>query len=93
RVSDAKAILVGVNDSGTQYLICTSGEQFLARFLPFVKKSTDQVCLAQKYNAFEGKAAAFGALESKRANLESYVTEQALNCLFEMNAKQEESNR
>lgn len=38
-------------------------------------------------------AAALGALDSKNANLESYVTEQALNGLFEMIAKQEETIR
>ncbi|KWS96132.1 MULTISPECIES: DUF4197 domain-containing protein [Pseudomonas syringae group] len=92
-VTDAKAILSGGKDSATQYLNSTSREQIRAKFLPIVKKSTDQVGLAQKYNAFAGKAAAFGALDSKNANLESYVTEQALNGLFEMIAKQEESIR
>ncbi|AVX24072.1 Uncharacterized protein ALO42_01138 [Pseudomonas syringae pv. atrofaciens] len=92
-VTDAKAILGGGKDSATQYLSSTSREQIRAKFLPIVKKSTDQVGLAQKYNAFAGKAAALGALDSKSANLEGYVTEQALNGLFEMIAKQEESIR
>ncbi len=92
-VTDAKAILGGGKDSATQYLNSTSREQIRAKFLPIVKKATDQVGLAQKYNAFAGKAAALGALDSKSANLESYVTEQALNGLFEMIAKQEESIR
>ncbi|MCF5826903.1 DUF4197 domain-containing protein, partial [Pseudomonas syringae] len=51
-VTDAKAILSGGKDSATQYLSSTSREQIRAKFLPIVKKSTDQVGLAQKYNAF-----------------------------------------
>ncbi|MFJ4194954.1 DUF4197 domain-containing protein [Pseudomonas sp. NPDC089534] len=92
-VEDAKGILSGGNDSATQYLNKTSREQIRAKFLPIVKQATDKVGVAQKYNAFAGQAATFGVVDAKSANIESYVTEQALNGLFEMIGKQEETIR
>lgn len=92
-VTDAKGILSGPNDAATQYLNRTSREQIRARFLPIVKKATDQVGLAQQYNAFASQAATFGVIDAKSASVEGYVTEQALNGLFEVIAKQEASIR
>ncbi|SCW97857.1 MULTISPECIES: DUF4197 domain-containing protein [unclassified Pseudomonas] len=92
-VSDAKGILSGGNDSATQYLNKSSREQIRAKFLPIVKQATDKVGLAQKYNAFAGQAATFGVLDTKSANIENYVTEQALDGLFEMIGKQEATIR
>jgi hypothetical protein len=92
-VEDAKGILSGGQDSATQYLSKTSREQIRTKFLPIVKQATDQVGLAQQYNAFAGQAATLGVLDAKNANIESYVTEQALNGLFEMIGKQEENIR
>ena len=57
------------------------------------KKATDKVGLAQQYNAFAGQAAGFGMVDAKSANIENYVTEQALDGLFTMIAKQEASIR
>ena len=92
-VQDAKSILSGPQDSATQYLNKTSREQIRAKFLPIVKQATDQVGLAKQYNSFAGQAASFGVIDAKSANIESYVTEQALDGLFEMIAKQEASIR
>ena len=92
-VDDAKNILSGGNDSATQYLSKTSREQIRAKFLPIVKQATDKVGLAQQYNSFAGQAATLGVVDAKSANIESYVTEQALNGLFEMIGKQEETIR
>lgn len=92
-VSDAKGILSGGNDSATQYLNKSSREQIRAKFLPIVKQATDKVGLAQQYNAFAGQAATFGVLDAKSANIENYVTEQALDGLFEMIGKQEATIR
>jgi hypothetical protein len=92
-VDDAKAILSGGKDSATQYLSKTSREQIRVKFLPIVKQATDQVGLAKQYNSFAGQAATLGVLDAKDANIEGYVTEQALNGLFEMIGKQEETIR
>lgn len=92
-VADAKGVLTGGKDSATQYLNKSSREQIRAKFLPIVKQATDKVGLAQKYNAFAGQAASLGVVDTKDANVEGYVTEKALDGLFEMIAKQEESIR
>ncbi|PKM33342.1 MAG: DUF4197 domain-containing protein, partial [Gammaproteobacteria bacterium HGW-Gammaproteobacteria-12] len=92
-VADAKSILSGPQDSATQYLNKSSREQIRAKFLPIVKQATDQVGLAQQYNAFAGQAASFGVVDAKSSTVESYVTEQALDGLFEMIAQQEASIR
>jgi hypothetical protein len=61
--------------------------------MPIIKQATDKVGLAQQYNALAGKAAAFGAVDAKSANVESYVTDQALNGLFTVIADQERALR
>lgn len=88
-LKDAKAILVGPDDAATNYLDKSSREQLRASFLPIVKKATDQVGLAKQYNTFAGQAASFGAIDAKDANIESYVTEETLNGLFEVIAEEE----
>ena len=88
-VADAKAILAGDEDSATQYLNKSSREQIRAKFLPIVKQATAKVGVAQQYNALAGQAASLGVLDAKSANVEGYVTEQALNGLFAIIAEQE----
>ena len=88
-VQDAKSILSGQQDSATQYLNKTSREQIRAKFLPIVKQATAKVGVAQQYNALAGQAASLGVLDAKSANVEGYVTEQALNGLFAIIAEQE----
>ncbi|MFJ3470601.1 DUF4197 domain-containing protein [Pseudomonas sp. NPDC090203] len=92
-VTDAKGILAGGKDSATEYLNKSSREQIRAKFLPIVKQATDKVGLAQQYNSFAGQAATLGVLDAKSSNIEGYVTEKALDGLFEMIAKQEEGIR
>lgn len=91
-VQDAKSILAGPQDSATQYLNKSSREQIRAKFLPIVKQATDKVGVAQQYNAFAGQAKGLGLIKND-ANIENYVTEKALDGLFEMIAKQEQSIR
>jgi hypothetical protein len=90
-VQDAKAILTGPPNAATRYLDKSSREQLRSSFLPIVKQATDQVGLAQQYNQFAGQAASLGVVSAKDANIEAYVTEQALDGLFEIIA-QEEAN-
>ncbi|WP_312933740.1 DUF4197 domain-containing protein [Pseudomonas sp.] len=92
-VADAKGILSGGQESATQYLDKTSREQIRAKFMPIVKQATDQVGLAKQYNSFAGQAVALGVVDAKSASIENYVTEKALDGLFEMIGKQEQSIR
>ena len=58
-----------------------------------VKKATAPVGLATKYIRFAAQPATMGVLDTKNANIEGYVTEQALNGLFKMIGKQEQTIR
>ena len=88
-VQDAKGILTGGQDSATQYFKRTTGDQLRAKFLPIVKKATAKVQLAQKYDEYAGKGARFGLVSKEDANLDSYVTQKALDGLFVMVAEEE----
>ena len=92
-VTDAKGILQGGEYSATDYLNRSSREQLRAKFLPIIKQATDQVGVAKQYNAFASQAAAFGVVDAKNANIENYVTEEALDGLFKLIAEQEKTIR
>ena len=92
-VSDAKAILAGGEDSATQYLNKSSREQIRAKFLPIVKQATAKVGLAAQYNQYAGQAASFGLIDKKNADIDSYVTQKAMDGLFLMIADQEKAIR
>lgn len=91
-VADAKGILAGGSNSATQYLDKTSREQIRAKFLPIVKQNTDRIGLAQKFNAVAGQAATLGA-DPKVSSIEGYVTDKALDGLFQVIASQEQNLR
>ncbi|MEO8203912.1 MAG: DUF4197 domain-containing protein [Betaproteobacteria bacterium] len=88
-VQDAKAILTGGQDSATQYFKRNTSDQLRAKFLPIVKKATARVSLAQKYDEYAGKGVQLGLVKKEDANLDSYVTQKALDGLFVMVAEQE----
>lgn len=88
-VQDAKGILTGGQDSATQYFKRTSSDQLRAKFLPIVKKATEKVKLAQKYDEYAEKGVKFGLVKKEDANLDNYVTQKALDGLFVMVAEEE----
>lgn len=91
--ADAKDILAGGDDAATQYFKRTTATPIGAKFLPIVKKATAKVQLADKYNQYAGKAAKMGLVDEKDANLDSYVTQKALDGLYLMIAEQEKAIR
>lgn len=92
-IQDAKGILTGGEDSVTQFFKRTSSDQLTQKFLPVVKNATKKVQLADKYNKFAGKAAGVGLIDKKNADLDSYVTQKAMDGLFLMIAEKEKSIR
>jgi hypothetical protein len=88
-VQDAKGILTGGQDSATQYFKRSTGEQLRAKFLPIVQKATAKVQLAHKYDEYAAKGVQFGLVKKEDANLDSYVTQKALDGLFVMIAEEE----
>ncbi len=92
-VQDAKGILTGGDDSVTQYFKRTSTDQLTARFMPIVKAETKKLQLAEQYNKFAGKAASAGLIDQKDADIDSYVTQKAMDGLFLMIAEEEKKLR
>jgi hypothetical protein len=90
---DARGILAGGDDAATQYFKRVTSTDLTSKFLPVVKEATNKVQLADKYNKYAGKAAKFGVLDEKDADLDQYVTRKALDGLFLMVAEQEKSIR
>jgi hypothetical protein len=92
-VQDAKQILTGGDDAATQYFKKTTYEPLAVKFMPIVAAATQKVDLAQKYNAYAAKGVQFGVLSKDEANLETYVTQKALDGLFLMMASEEKAIR
>ena len=91
--ADASAILSGGDDAATQYFKRTTSPAIAAKFLPIVKQATAKVDLAAQYNQYAGQAAKLGLLSQQDANLDSYVTQKAMDGLFLMIAEQEKAIR
>lgn len=92
-VSDAKQILTGGNTSATEYFRRTTSADLTTRFLPIVKKHTDQLGATQQYSQLAKPAANFGLIDSKQASIDGYVTQKALDGLFLMVAEEEKAIR
>lgn len=92
-VQDAKGILTGGEDSVTQYFKRTSSEQLTRKFMPIVKTETKKLQLAEQYNSFAGKAASAGLIDQKDADVDSYVTQKAMDGLFLIIAEEEKKLR
>jgi hypothetical protein len=92
-VADAKGILTGGDDAGTQYFRRTTSTQLATKFKPIVAAATARLKLAAQYDEFAGKAAQFGLISSEDANLNDYVTARALDGLFSRIADEERAIR
>ena len=92
-LQDAKGILTGGNTAGTEYFKRTTSEPLRGKFLPIVQQATKKVQLAEKYNQYADKGAKFGLVKKEDANLDSYVTQKALDGLFYMVAEEEKKIR
>lgn len=92
-VADAKAILTGGDDAATQYFKKTTSAPMAEKFLPIVKKATENVQLAQQYNKFAEMGNKFGVVKKEQVNLEQYVTQKTLDGVYLMMAKEEAAIR
>jgi hypothetical protein len=92
-VQDAKGILTGGDTAGTEYFRRTTSDPLREKFLPIVQRATRKVRLAEKYNQYAEKGAAFGLVDKEDANLDNYVTQKALDGLFLIVADEEKKIR
>lgn len=102
-VADAKGILTGTNDAATQYFRRTTQTNLFARFYPVVQKATDSVGVTANYKAMMNKFSSVNTLGSlfgksnpvklNPADVDTYVTDKALDGLFKMVAAEEKNIR
>ncbi len=92
-VTDARNILAGGETSVTDFFAGRTRAPLSVRFLPVVTQSTQKLGLAQQYDSFAGKAAAFGLLRKEDANLAQYVTGKTLDGLYLMIGEEEKKIR
>ncbi|HET7793745.1 MAG TPA: DUF4197 domain-containing protein [Rhizobacter sp.] len=92
-VEDAKQVITGGDNSVTTFFANKTREPLAAKFLPIVTRETEKVALVDKYNAVAGKAAGFGFIKKQDANVQSYVTEKALDGLYLMIGEEEKKIR
>lgn len=88
-LADAKGILSGGPDSATQYFRTKTETALTAKFKPIIMQATAKTGAVNSYNQLAGKAAQFGLLDAKSANVDDYVTAEALDGLYKMIAKEE----
>jgi hypothetical protein len=92
-LADAKSILTGGGDAGTQYFRRATSAQLTPKFKALVARQTSKLGLAREYNEYAGKAAQVGLLSSESSNLDAYVTAKALDGLFSRMADEERAIR
>lgn len=92
-LEDAKGVLTGGQTSATEFFRKKTETQLTERFGPIVKATTDQVGLAQQYNQLAGMASQFNLIDKKQANVEQYVTQQALDRLYTLIGEKEAAIR
>lgn len=100
-IEDAKTILTGTNNAATQYFRKVTETNLFEKFLPVVKKATDQTGVTAAYKKFMAKAgdgSAFGSfgrslLQTESIDVDAYVTNKALDGLFRMVAEEEKRIR
>jgi hypothetical protein len=100
-VADAKSILTGRTNAATQYFRKATETNLFNKFLPIVKKATDEAGVTSAYKRFVEKGSSAGSLGSfgnslfktESLDIDSYVTTKALDGLFKMVAEEEKRIR
>lgn len=93
-LADAKAILTGPDDAATQYFRAQRSDSLRERFRPIVSAATARTGVTASYKKMLGKAGGASALVDTRSlDLDSYVTDKALDGLFLTMAQEEKRIR
>jgi hypothetical protein len=92
-LADAKGILTGGDDAGTQYFRRVTSGQLTTKFKPTIARETGKLRLAPLYDKYAGKAAELGLVDKQDADLNDYVTAKALDGLFSRIADEERAIR
>ena len=85
---DAKSIVTGGDRAGTAYLERSSRSSLFSSFQPVVKNVVGKTSVATQYNALASKVSALG-MTDKDFSIETYVTDKALDGLFNIMGEKE----
>lgn len=102
-IADAQGILAGPDDAATKYFQKTTQTNLFAAFYPIVQKATDSVGVTAEYKAMMDKFASVSTFSSflgksnpvnlNTADIDTYVTDKAMDGLFKMVAAEEKNIR
>jgi hypothetical protein len=92
-IQDAKGILAGGDTAAAEFFQRTTKDRLHARFLPIVRRATDNVGVARKYNEYAEKGARLGLVKKEQSDLDEYVTQKALDALYLTVAEEEQKIR
>jgi Protein of unknown function (DUF4197) len=91
--SDAWGILNGSDDAATRYLELNYRVDLYNKFIPVVKKSMDDVGLNQIYKFILNKYNSIPFIEKQEYDLDTYITDKALDALFLIVEREEKEIR
>lgn len=92
-ITDARQILSGADDAATRYFQRTTGETLAIKFKPLVANVTARSGLVQQYDQIKAAAGPMAAMMGAEADVNTYVTNRALDGLFKRIAVEEKSIR
>jgi len=81
-LNDVRGIPNGPDDAATQYFKRTTSDTLTTRFKPIVAGVTAKVGLAQQYNSVMSSAGPMASMMGDKADLNTYVTQKALDGLY-----------
>jgi hypothetical protein len=93
KIDDAKKILNGRDDEATLYFKDKTNARLQAIFEPIVKESMGEVGVTRIYQDLNAKVEKIPFADSFSFDLDQYVTDGALNGLFQMLAEEEKKIR
>jgi hypothetical protein len=93
KIDDAKKILNGREDEATLYFKDKTSARLQEIFEPIVKESMGEVGVTRTYQDLNAKVEKIPFADSLNLDLDKYVTEGALNGLFQMLAEEEKKIR
>jgi hypothetical protein len=92
-ISDAIGIVKGNDNAATQYLRKTTTTELAAKFKPVIKTSLDKVNATKYWTDLINTYNKIPMVQKMNPDLAAYVTDQAINGLFVMIAKEEQKIR
>ena len=92
-LDDARKILMGSNTAATDYFRRKTGSVLNKKYLPIIKNRMNDIGLVSEFNKLMDRYNSISFSKKIDFTLENYVTDKALNGLFDMLAKTEKDIR